>query len=382
MRILTVSDGFTASAAPSAGTNVAAKIRTYASDAAFVSANGAATNGIYYNSAMATLRVYNGSAWVNVDDLRVYANDAAFVSAKGSAAAEGDHYYFNSGVPGTEGLRYYADGAWRTAVSLDQTQTLTNKTLTSPTIASPTITTPTLSTATVNGVKFAVSASKTGTYTALVTDYLIRCDSSGGAFSVNLPAASGNAGLTLVVKKTDSSFNPVTIDGSGSETIDGSTTTTVNTQNEALMIQCDGTNWQIVQRRIPSVYASYTPTFTSFGTVSATECVWRRVGDSVELLIKATAGTVSAAEARVSLPSGLTSAGSPKIASIRLVGNMTSNVAEAPQWMVLAETSVTYVTFGYQASTAGLTKINASGNFSSSGTYAFYCSVPIAGWEG
>lgn len=169
------------------------------------------------------------------------------------------------------------------------------------TLASKTLTTPIL-----NGVRNATAASKTGTYAALTTDYFVPCNAGSGGFTVSLPAASGNTGLTYVIKKTDSSFNAVTIDPNGSETIDGQTTTTLNTQNEALTIQCDGSNWQIIERRIPSAWISYTPAFSpGFGTVTLLESKWRRVGDSIEIRGRAVAGTTNASDMTIGLPSPL-----------------------------------------------------------------------------
>lgn len=67
MRVLDVSDGFTASAAPTTGLLSAGQLSVYASDAAFVLANGAASDGhIYRRSADNNIRVYNGSSWESV----------------------------------------------------------------------------------------------------------------------------------------------------------------------------------------------------------------------------------------------------------------------------------------------------------------------------
>jgi hypothetical protein len=87
--------------------------------------------------------------------------------------------------------------------------------------------------------------SKTANYTALTTDYFIACDASGGSFTITLLAASGNTGMRLLIKKTDSSGNTVTIDGNASETIDGSTTQVINTQYECYELICSGSNWYI-----------------------------------------------------------------------------------------------------------------------------------------
>lgn len=73
----------------------------------------------------------------------------------------------------------------------------------------------------------------------------LRCDASGGAMTVNLPAAIGN-GRLVTIKKIDSSGNAVTIDGSGSETIDGATTYALAAQyNSVQMIDAATGLWEI-----------------------------------------------------------------------------------------------------------------------------------------
>lgn len=86
----------------------------------------------------------------------------------------------------------------------------------------------------------------TATGSVNATDYLILCDATAGAITVNLPAAASSAGRVLVVKKIDASVNVVTLDGSGAETIDGAATKTLLTQYAVLNIQCDGANWWII----------------------------------------------------------------------------------------------------------------------------------------
>jgi hypothetical protein len=94
------------------------------------------------------------------------------------------------------------------------------------------------------GNDLAVTAVKTGAYTASTWDFVL-CDTSGGAFTVTLPAASGNGDAQISIKLVTAG-NTLTIDGNASETIDGATTVTLNAQYEALTMICDGSNWHIV----------------------------------------------------------------------------------------------------------------------------------------
>ena len=88
--------------------------------------------------------------------------------------------------------------------------------------------------------------SKTTTYTATANDRVILCDSSAGAWTLTLPAASGVTDKIYYIKKTDSSGNAITIDPNGTETIDGATTLSISVQYDAYAIVSDGSNWHAI----------------------------------------------------------------------------------------------------------------------------------------
>lgn len=95
--------------------------------------------------------------------------------------------------------------------------------------------------------------SKTGAYTAAVDDRVILCDGTSGAFTVTLPTAVGVTDKVFYIKKTDSSANAITIDGSGSEEIDGLTTRSLVNQYEFIMIVSDGANWQALSHNADTI---------------------------------------------------------------------------------------------------------------------------------
>ena len=89
----------------------------------------------------------------------------------------------------------------------------------------------------------------TTTHTATETSgnivILVDAATAGGNVTVNLPTAVGNT-AQFTVKKIDSGVNTVTVDGSGAETIDGTTTKVIYTQHVSLSVVSNNTNWFII----------------------------------------------------------------------------------------------------------------------------------------
>lgn len=106
--------------------------------------------------------------------------------------------------------------------------------------------------------------SVTTTYTAKTNDHTIEADASGGAFSINLPAASSCLGLTLNIIKIDASANAVTLDPNGAETVGGVATRALATQWAELTVQSNGVSWDVLSF-VPFTSAGVLPT-TAGGT--------------------------------------------------------------------------------------------------------------------
>lgn len=90
---------------------------------------------------------------------------------------------------------------------------------------------------------------KTANYTATVTDYTIDC--TANTFTVTLPTAGASvtgvpAGRCYVV--VNSGTGTITVATTSSQTINGSTTFTINTQYSGAIFQSNGTNWIIVSQ--------------------------------------------------------------------------------------------------------------------------------------
>lgn len=92
------------------------------------------------------------------------------------------------------------------------------------------------------------AVAKTAT-TNLLEDELgvVFLDSSSAAFTLTLPKASKiGLGAWYHFVKTDSSTNAITLDGFGSETINGAATNTqLDAQYDFMEIVSDGENWYI-----------------------------------------------------------------------------------------------------------------------------------------
>lgn len=79
---------------------------------------------------------------------------------------------------------------------------------------------------------------------------LFLCDATSGAFTITLPPAAQIPNRIIHIKKVDA-VNNVTVDGNGSETIDGALTETLSTQYEVLTVVSDGSNWFITSKQVP-----------------------------------------------------------------------------------------------------------------------------------
>lgn len=69
---------------------------------------------------------------------------------------------------------------------------------------------------------------------------------TSAAFTVTLPPSADYVGKWFTIKKGDSSVNAVTVDGDGSETIDGATTNVLSSQYDSITVVSDGITWWIV----------------------------------------------------------------------------------------------------------------------------------------
>ena len=102
---------------------------------------------------------------------------------------------------------------------------------------------------------------KSGTCTLTVAEQGLILVSAGSDYTINLPTAVGNLGLTYHVIKTDNNYNAVTFDGDGTETINYENSTgTPNLTYARLNTLCaeatfvsDNSNWQVMNEAMGQV---------------------------------------------------------------------------------------------------------------------------------
>jgi hypothetical protein len=245
---------------------------------------------------------------------------------------------------------------------------------------------------------------KTGAYTATSSDDLILCDASGGAFTVTLPAASTNSGLILTIKKTDSSLaNKITIDGNGSETIDGATTKKLCTQYESFKIICDGSNWHVIAHEIPSPVTTFTMTIGATttaptkGTIVRDDARWSRRGRYMILTYsyaQSLAGNAGSGTYLFQLPSGISAdtgalsvPSFPSNIALPVVGsgwqNTTGDITGEIRFTTIGlHSSSALVAFAQVGTVATLTGSSSAELSNASAMYSFTAEVPITDWEG
>jgi hypothetical protein len=90
------------------------------------------------------------------------------------------------------------------------------------------------------------TATKTSSYTITGSDTVVFADASGGAVTITLPTASGLSGYRFYVKRIDSSGNGCSVARSGSDTIDGQTSISLDLQYTSLTLVSNGSTWYII----------------------------------------------------------------------------------------------------------------------------------------
>jgi len=93
----------------------------------------------------------------------------------------------------------------------------------------------------------AAITTKTTNYTATANDYTILCNNIKGSITISIPSSAACSGRIYIIKKISPVGNNVVLQtNSTNDTIDGKTTKTITHQYSTLMLQSDGTRWNIL----------------------------------------------------------------------------------------------------------------------------------------
>lgn len=146
-----------------------------------------------------------------------------------------------------------------------------------------------------------------------------------------------------------------------------------------------------LQGAVVSDLQSYTPATTQgFGTVSSSIFLWRRVGSNAHISFRFTTGTVTASQAQISLPTGLTTATVAGNSAVKIAGKWASGSTSAntqKQGVVQAEPTTNVLTFSfddYNATNSPFTAMTGSNIVASTTVFGSdgEIVVPIAEWAG
>jgi len=170
----------------------------------------------------------------------------------------------------------------------------------------------------------------------------------------------------------------------GLNNLDGATTSWTNvkaaTINATTALQVNGVTLPY------TAWASYTPTFAGFGTVTNVEIFWRQVGDTVFIAGSFRCGTVAASAASMTIPAGKT------IDTTKIPTGVASTAISGTYYWDSGSAWATANGIGAifsDGSTAGtlffcatpgttaLTKTNGSSVAASSNAVQVQCSIPV-----
>lgn len=96
-----------------------------------------------------------------------------------------------------------------------------------------------------SGATFATTTQTTN-YTVGSSDTVVFANATSGNVTITIPAASGLVGYRFYIKRVDGSGNTVTVQRSGSDTIDGMTSFTLDQQYTAFAVVSNGSAWYIL----------------------------------------------------------------------------------------------------------------------------------------
>jgi len=153
---------------------------------------------------------------------------------------------------------------------------------------------------------------------------LHQCTGTSADYTITLPAVSGNAGKIIGFQMSTALTKLVTIDGNGSETIDGSLTR-IMWAGETATLYCDGTAWtKIAGKTIPMIGSLTVNATQSVATATDTK---KTLGatQSVDNGVPSMSDTANS-KITAKRPGKYTLFGSTRISNISVAANMETRV--------------------------------------------------------
>lgn len=235
-------------------------------------------------------------------------------------------------------------------------------------------------------------ASKTANYTLVENDNLVKGDSSGGTFTLTLPAAAaGNAGKRYALKKTDTSVTAITV-------TDGTFSTTLNTIGEMIEVFSTGSAWELLRRYIPSISVTQSLTIGAVttpptkGTIGTEKYYWSRIGDKMKInwnFHQSTGGSGGSGAYLFPIPGGL----AIDTTKFGVASNPGMSVCGSANFTTVSDNAMGSV-IGYDANNLamyiygpglggpGLVGSAFCAITGANNRYSFEAMVPISGWNG
>jgi len=197
------------------------------------------------------------------------------------------------------------------------------------------------------------SRSVDGNLILTLDDDLVVADTSVDPVLLELPDARQIPGNTVYIKAPDGSTNAVTISGFAGQTIDGSATLVLNTDEASALLKSDGANWQLFLGGGGG--GGFPETQQNGGTIVASTQIYNFTGAGVNV---AGAGNT----ATVNIPGGaaapLTQAFLDNVTTDITVGSITTDgciVVHASISKVDGESTSYHFMFGVSPTGVGLT---------------------------
>lgn len=237
-----------------------------------------------------------------------------------------------------------------------------------------------------------VIQSFTSNQTLTATSERVLTDATGGAITHILPAASTMTGECIYLQKIDVTFNIVHINRAGSDTIDGLTTTALNTYMEWILLRSTGTGWITLEWGYDGDKHAFTPT-GSWAANTVHTGFWWRTGSLINFEGKVTlSGAPDSQNLSITIPVTLIAAKmAGSVGGKTVIGQVSYNDVSAGNTylgcaMYSTTTAILLYIFGNVGGTSNfLSVINQANPVTmATGDTLYYSTtgLPVSGWRG